>query len=209
MGKLSAWYENVHGGWGFGERDKEGVSILDFAETHELSISNTWFRRDEKRLITYSSGESKSMIDYILVRAEDKKRIKNVKVIAGEEVVKQHKLLVCDIAYEMDKKVKTKWRSKTKIWKLKEEDKRNEYKEKLKLLIFENFETVNDKWNRTKGAMLKAADEVLVVRVASLKENPEKNYFFELKITLEDRIQGGGLKRFFSPLILLTLTLGQ
>ena len=45
-------YENVHGGWGFGERDKEGLSILDFAETHELSISNTWFRRDENRLIT-------------------------------------------------------------------------------------------------------------------------------------------------------------
>ena len=65
------------------------------------------------------------MIDYILVREEDKKRIKNVKVIAGEEVVRQHKLLVCDIAYKMDKKVKTKWRSKTKILKLKENDKRN------------------------------------------------------------------------------------
>merc|ERR1712227_154580 len=68
IGKDRLGYENEHGGWGFGERDKEGVSILEFAETHELSISNTWFRRDEKRLITYSSGESKSMIDYILAR---------------------------------------------------------------------------------------------------------------------------------------------
>ena len=58
IGKERLGYENVHGGWGFGERDKEGVSILEFAETHELSISNTWFRRDEKRLITYSSWET-------------------------------------------------------------------------------------------------------------------------------------------------------
>ena len=70
---------------------------------------------------------SKSVNPPSLVREEDKKRIKNVKVIAGE-VVRQHKLLVCDIAYKMDKKVKTKWRSETKIWKLKEEDKRNKYK---------------------------------------------------------------------------------
>ena len=34
--KERLWYENVHCGWGFGERDKEGVSILDFAETHEV-----------------------------------------------------------------------------------------------------------------------------------------------------------------------------
>ena len=96
------------------------------------------------------------MINYILVRNENKNRIRTVKVTAGEEVVRKHKLLVCTIDYEMHN-VKTKWRSKSKIWKLKEENKINEYKEKLKSVNLQNYETVNAKWNIT---MLKAADEV-------------------------------------------------
>ena len=160
IGKERVGYENVHGGIGFGVRDKEGVSILDFAETHNLTISNTWFKRKEDRLVTYSSGEGKSLIDYIIVRAEDRKGIENTKVIAGEEVVRQHKLVVCDISYKMDKKVKTNWRSKTKIWKLKDDENRKEYKDKLKLVNTKECRTVNDKWTETRDAMIKAADEV-------------------------------------------------
>ena len=47
------------------------------------------------------------MINYILVRNENKNRIRTVKVTAGEEVVRKHKLLVCTIDYEMHN-VKTK-----------------------------------------------------------------------------------------------------
>ena len=59
------------------------------------------------------------MIDYIIVRAEDRKQIRNVKVIAGEEIVRQHKLVVCDLKFKIDKKQKVKWKNKIKIRKLK------------------------------------------------------------------------------------------
>jgi len=39
----------------------------------------------------------KSTVDYIMVRQEDKAKIRNVKVIASEECVPKHKLLVMDI----------------------------------------------------------------------------------------------------------------
>ena len=35
-----------------------------------------------------------SIVDYIMVRQEDKAKIRNVKVIASEECVPKHKLLV-------------------------------------------------------------------------------------------------------------------
>ena len=88
-------------------------------DTFGLTIGNTWFKRNEKRLITYASGAGKSIIDYIILRAENRKQIRNVKVIAGEEIARQHKLVVCDLKFKIDKKQKVKWKNKIKIWKLK------------------------------------------------------------------------------------------
>ena len=119
IGKDSGGYASVHGGVGYGERNDDGVRILELCDTFGLTIGNTWFKRNEKRLITYASGVGKSIIDYIIVRAEDRKQIRNVKVIAGEEIVRQHKLVVCDLKFKIDKKQKVKWKNKIKIWKLK------------------------------------------------------------------------------------------
>ena len=41
----------------------------------------------------------KSTVDYIMVRQEDKAKIRNVKVITSEECVPKHKLLVMDNGY--------------------------------------------------------------------------------------------------------------
>jgi len=38
VGHTREGYERHHGGEGFGERNEEGVSILDFAETHDLAV---------------------------------------------------------------------------------------------------------------------------------------------------------------------------
>ena len=90
--------------------NEEGRRILDFSDTHGLTIGNTWFTREQKRLITYSSGtrenKKQSIIDYVIVRAEDRKCIRNVKAIAGEEIAKQHRLVVCDMKLKVEKKKK-------------------------------------------------------------------------------------------------------
>ncbi|ESO04090.1 hypothetical protein HELRODRAFT_173167 [Helobdella robusta] len=74
-------YEGVHGGWGYGIRNEEGRRVLDLADAHNMVVGNTWFTREPARLITYWSGEHRSMIDYILVRAKHRKYVKNVKAI--------------------------------------------------------------------------------------------------------------------------------
>ena len=44
-----------------------------------------------------AAGPVKSTVDYIMVRQEDKAKIRNVRVITSEECVPKHKLLVMDM----------------------------------------------------------------------------------------------------------------
>ena len=43
VGNLSARYEGVHGGFGFGERNDAGERVLDFSVANNLVIGNTSF----------------------------------------------------------------------------------------------------------------------------------------------------------------------
>jgi len=90
-------YDGVHGGYGFGERNADGEWILEFCDAVELIVTNTCFKRQKNKLATYVSGGTVSAIDYLLLRGCDRRHIKNVKVIAGEECVSQHRLFVGDV----------------------------------------------------------------------------------------------------------------
>ena len=50
----------------------------------------------EGYLVKYQSGENQSQIDDILVKRQNIKLMRDVKVIPNEECVTQHKLLACD-----------------------------------------------------------------------------------------------------------------
>ena len=55
VGKHFAEIEGVHGGSGYGMRNQDGLCILDFCVTNKLAITNTFFRKNKSRLITFSS----------------------------------------------------------------------------------------------------------------------------------------------------------
>nr|GEV49004.1 integrator complex subunit 11 [Tanacetum cinerariifolium] len=48
-------YAGVHGGFGFGDRNKEGRTILEFATAHEMVAANSFFRKSEAHLITFQN----------------------------------------------------------------------------------------------------------------------------------------------------------
>ena len=54
-------------------------------------------------MVTYVAGPVKSTVDYIMVRQEDKAKVRNVKVISSEECVPKHKLLVMDMWFKATK----------------------------------------------------------------------------------------------------------
>jgi hypothetical protein len=95
---------------------------LNFALAYDVFVVNTLFRKRVSHLVTFSSGQYYSQIDFILVRREDKHASLDCKVILGECVVPQHKLVVVDfcfrIRFQRSKRVQA---PRTKWWKLKEE----------------------------------------------------------------------------------------
>ena len=46
-------FDCVHVGYGVGQRNLEGRMFLEFRLEKELCVSNTWFKREEKRKVTF------------------------------------------------------------------------------------------------------------------------------------------------------------
>ena len=90
VGKESEGFEEVHGGHGYGNRNREGRSILEMTQRRELVVCNTWYRKKEEHIITYISGGRSSQIDYILVNEKKMKNLKNCKVIPSSDVINKN-----------------------------------------------------------------------------------------------------------------------
>ena len=60
---------------------------MDWAVGKGLYLMNTYFQKRKNELITFRSGETETMIDYILVKNKYRSSVKDVKVISGEEIV--------------------------------------------------------------------------------------------------------------------------
>jgi len=54
------------GNCGMGIRNEEGERIISFAKDESLALRNTYFKKEINRLITYSSGQRKTQIDYLM-----------------------------------------------------------------------------------------------------------------------------------------------
>jgi hypothetical protein len=72
---------------------------LNFALAYNLIVANTLFIKRVSHLVTFSSGQHYSQIDIILARREDMHACLDCKVIPGECVVPQHKLVVADFRF--------------------------------------------------------------------------------------------------------------
>jgi len=89
--RIGDGYETVHGGFGYGEKNNGEVSILDFAVAYELSIVNSYFKKED-HLISFNSGNTKTQIDLFLMRVNSRSLFKDCKMIPSECLTTQHKL---------------------------------------------------------------------------------------------------------------------
>ena len=118
VGKCADGFEGVHGGNGVGKRNAEGRRLLEFCDKGELCVANTWFKKTDKRKITYSANGCGTEIDFVLVEEKYKKYIRDVKGIRWKL---QHRMVVVDLYKKILKWVVRKQRIiQRKIWKLNE-----------------------------------------------------------------------------------------
>ena len=87
-------YGGVHGGMGFGTRNAEGERILEFGDGVGMAVCNTFLKEEFSKLITYQSGDNRSMIYYLMVRKTYSCLVKNVNLISSEDCVPQHRMVI-------------------------------------------------------------------------------------------------------------------
>ena len=97
VGKDSGGIERFTGGLGYGVKNELGGAILDFATMYDLILTNTWFKKKESHLIPFKSGTNVRQINFIISRKGDSRYCKDCKVISGQSVTTQHRLVVLDI----------------------------------------------------------------------------------------------------------------
>ena len=102
------------------------------------------------------------MIDYILFRKSGWIRVKNVKVINGEECIPQHKLIVIDFDVQFGSHRNSIQREKIKYWKLRDINYRNRFEAELERgkEIIGRTEGVEEKWRMMRDTWMGAAKEV-------------------------------------------------
>jgi hypothetical protein len=101
VGSTRVGFDGVHGGFRYESRNQEREGILNFALAYDLIVPNTLFRKRVSHLVTFSSGQHCSQIDFILARRKDRHACLDCKVIPGECVVSQHKLVVVDFRFRV------------------------------------------------------------------------------------------------------------
>lgn len=149
---------NCHGGHGFGACNIDGERILEFANTHDLAITNTFFSKRVSHLATYYSGNAMSQIDFVLVRKRDLKLVQDAKVVPSETTTTQHRPLICTMSVEPPKprRPDPSGPARIKWWRFKEAE--NEMVGRLSL---PPVNSVQQAWSEVKASVTAAARDVL------------------------------------------------
>ena len=150
-------FEDIMGANGFGNRNREGERILDFCQSKELKIVNTMFKKDKEKLITYKSGRAKTQTDYILMKREEEMYARDCKAIPGESCLAQHRLLSMDLkVHSLKRKTQKMEIKRVKEWKLKDEETRRIFEERVQ----EKNNMNRGGWQQLNNNIMEAAREV-------------------------------------------------
>ncbi|MCJ8736392.1 hypothetical protein PDJAM_G00257990 [Pangasius djambal] len=70
----------------------------------DMAVVNTYFQKREEHRVTYKCGGSSTQVDYILCRRSNLKEISDCKVVVGESVARQHRMVLCRMTLMVCKK---------------------------------------------------------------------------------------------------------
>ena len=155
VGRWIDGFEGVHGGYGIAKKNVEGRRLFEFCDEKELFVANAWFEKKEQRKITNSMGGNETEIDFVLVGRNNRKYLKDVKVIPWEL---QHRLVATNIdKRKLKKVVKNEQAIRRRVWKLKENNMKTRFQERVKELVDVDAPNL---WNTFKNIMLQVCDEV-------------------------------------------------
>ncbi|KAK3512632.1 hypothetical protein QTP70_018763 [Hemibagrus guttatus] len=186
VGEGNTGDEEVMGKFGVKERNLEGQMVVDFAKRMDMAVVNTYFRKREEHRVTYKSGGRRTQVDYILCRRGNLKEISDCKVVVGESVARQYRMVVCRMTLMVCKKKKrSEIEKKTKWWKLKKEECCEEFRQKMRQALGCQV-VLPDDWETTAEVIRVTGRKVLGVSSGRRKEDKENWWWNE---DVQDSIQ--------------------
>ncbi|KAK3556642.1 hypothetical protein QTP70_010834 [Hemibagrus guttatus] len=185
VGEGNTGDEEVMGKFGVKERNLEGQMVVDFAKRMDMGVVNTYFQKREEHRVTYMSGGRRTQVDYILCRRGNLKEISDCKVVVGESVARQHRMVVCRMTFMVCKMKRSKIEKKTKWWKLKKEECCEEFRQKLRQALGGQV-VLPDDWETTAEVIRETGRKVLGVSSGRRKEDKETWWWNE---EVQDSIQ--------------------
>ena len=93
MGEGNQGDVEVMGKYGFGQWNDEGQKVVDFAKSGDMAVVNIYHMKKAEHRLTYKSGRRNTQVDYILCRRRDLKEVGDCKVVVGESVAQQHRMV--------------------------------------------------------------------------------------------------------------------
>lgn len=169
VGRRREGEERVLGVHGIGDRNLEGEHLVDFAMRNNLSIMNTFFEHRESMKWTWYRWsregrryEEKSMIDMFLTN--NRKLIIDVKSIPSVSLDSDHRLVVCKLRWKRREKWRTRVRERFCVEKLKMEECRMEFDQKITFAAEngpEVYESIDEMWGDFRRKIEMIASEVL------------------------------------------------
>ncbi|KAK3567837.1 hypothetical protein QTP86_027362, partial [Hemibagrus guttatus] len=185
VGEGNTGDEEVMGKFGVKERNLERQMVVDFAKRMDMGVVNTYFQKREEHRVTYKSGGRRTQVDYILCRRGNLKEISDCKVVVGESVARQHRMVVCRMTLMVCKTKRSKIEKKTKWWKLKKEECCEEFRQKLRQALGGQV-VLPDDWETTAEVIRETGRKVLGVSSGRRKEDKETWWWNE---EVQDSIQ--------------------
>ena len=120
----------------------------------------------------YKSGKKSTLVDYVMCRRRNLKKMCNCTVIVNECVAKQHRMVVCKMALMVKKKKAEKVKTKIRWWKLKETSCKEAFRQEM-TRILGGEDGLPDKWDKTAEMLRKTAETVLKVTFGKQKGDRE------------------------------------
>ena len=163
IGQRMQGEEKCVGKFGCGQRNSEGNEWVQLIERNGMAIVQTFFQKRESHKITYRSGDHKTEIDWLVMKQNQKWRVKDCKVLAGEHVTTQHKPQLWTLKYSERQDQKRIGRRVIRWWRCtgkSQEEFEGEIQEAFRNLSA-NPASIEEEWKLFKETFIAAAEKVV------------------------------------------------